>query len=239
MIKAIVSDIEGTIGSISFVREVLFPYAAWHLPAYIRENRTDPRVREQLNAVAEQTGIAGTDPEGLIQQLLDWIESDTKATPLKALQGMVWEYGYKAGDYKAHIYQDAIQNLTEWHAQKIGLYIFSSGSVQAQELFFQYSCYGDLRPLFSDCFDTTTGPKVASESYRAIAAKIGLPTDELLFLSDTEAELDAAKEAGLNTTWLIRPQDSALAIEGLRSAHPLVRSFDDIAVQAGQRFDPD
>ena len=231
MIKAIVSDIEGTIGSISFVREVLFPYAAEHLPAYIRTNRTDPPVREQLNAVAEQTGVASTELEGLIQQLLDWIASDTKATPLKALQGMVWEHGYQAGDYKAHIYQDAIQNLTEWHAQKIGLYIFSSGSVQAQKLFFQYSSYGDLRPLFRGYFDTTTGPKVASESYRAIAATIGLPPNELLFLSDTEAELDAAKETGLNTTWVIRPQDSPLAIEGLRSVHPLVDSFDDIAVQ--------
>ena len=239
MIKAIVSDIEGTIGSISFVRDVLFPYAAEHLPAYIRENRTDLRVREQLNAVAEQTGIASTDPEGLIQQLLDWIESDTKATPLKALQGMVWEHGYKADDYKAHIYQDAIQNLTEWHTQKIDLYIFSSGSVQAQELFFQYSNYGDLRPLFSGYFDTTTGSKVNSESYGAIAATIGLPTNELLFLSDTEAELDAAKKAGLNTTWVIRPQDSLLAIDSLQSAHPLVGSFDDIAVQSGQRFDPD
>ncbi len=231
MIKAIVSDIEGTIGSISFVRDVLFPYAAEHLPAYIRANRTDAPVREQLNAVAEQTGIAGTDPEGLIQQLLDWIESDTKATPLKALQGMVWEHGYRTGDYKAHIYQDAIQNLTEWHAQKIDLYIFSSGSVQAQELFFQFSSYGDLRPLFSGYFDTTTGPKDATASYRAIAATIGRPTEELLFLSDTEAELDAAKEAGLNTTWVIRPQDSPLAIDSLRSAHPLVCSFDDIAVQ--------
>ena len=231
MIKAIVSDIEGTIGSISFVREVLFPYAAEHLPAYIRENRTDPRVREQLNAVAEQTGVASTELEGLIEQLLDWIGSDTKATPLKALQGMVWEHGYRTGDYKAHIYQDAIQNLTEWHTQKVDLYIFSSGSVQAQELFFQYSNYGDLRPLLSGYFDTTTGPKVASESYRAIAATIGRPTEELLFLSDTEAELDAAKEAGMNTTWVIRPQDSPMDIDDLRAAHPLVSSFDDIAVQ--------
>ncbi len=231
MIKAIVSDIEGTIGSISFVRDVLFPYAAEHLPAYIRANRTDAPVREQLNAVAEQTGVGSTKLEGLIQQLLDWIESDTKATPLKALQGMVWQHGYRTGDYKAHIYQDAIQNLTEWHAQKVDLYVFSSGSVQAQELFFQFSSYGDLRPLVSGYFDTTTGPKVASESYRAIAATIRLPTEELLFLSDTEAELDAAKEAGLNTTWVIRPQDSPLAIDSLRSAHPLVCSFDDIAVQ--------
>ncbi len=231
MIKAIVSDIEGTIGSISFVKEVLFPYAAEHLPTYIRAHATDSRVREQLNAVAEQTGIAATKLEALIQQLLDWIESDTKATPLKALQGMVWKHGYQAGDYKAHIYQDAIQNLSEWHAQKIGLYIFSSGSVQAQELFFKYSSYGDLRPLLSGYFETTTGPKDAFDSYRTIAANIGLPAHVLLFLSDTEAELDAAKEAGLNTAWLIRPQDSPLAIDSLRSEHPLVRSFDDVAVQ--------
>ena len=230
MIKAIVSDIEGTIGSISFVKEVLFAYAAEHLPAYIRANQTDPRVREQLNAVAEQASIADNELDALIQQLLDWIESDTKATPLKALQGIIWEHAYQAGDYKAHIYQDAIQNLTEWHAQKISLYIFSSGSIHAQKLFFRYSGYGDLRPLFSGYFDTTTGPKDDSDSYRTITVNIGLPANELLFLSDTEAELDAAQAAGLNTTWLIRPEDSPLDIDGLKSGHPLARSFDDIAV---------
>ena len=148
MISAIVTDIEGTTSSISFVKNVLFPYATEQLPAYIREHRTERAVREQLNATAELSGVASHDAKALIRQLLDWIASDTKATPLKVLQGMIWQQGYEAGDYKAHIYADAVQKLTEWHEQKINLYVYSSGSVRAQQLFFHYSLYGDMRPLF-------------------------------------------------------------------------------------------
>jgi enolase-phosphatase E1 len=228
LIKAIVTDIEGTTSSISFVKDVLFPYAAEHLPEYIREHRTERLVREQLNAVAELAGTASHDAEPLIQQLLNWIASDTKATPLKALQGMIWEHGYRTGSYRAHVYADAVQKLTEWHEQKLGIYVYSSGSIQAQKLFFEHSVYGDMRPLFIDYFDTTTGAKQDENAYRAIATSIGYGADEILFLSDIESELDAARAAGMQTCWLLRPDDSSIDPTDVNTPHSIAVSFDEI-----------
>lgn len=233
MISAIVTDIEGTTSSISFVRDVLFPYAAEHLPAYIREHRTEPVVLEQLNMTAELSGVASHDTEALIGQLLAWIASDTKATPLKTLQGMIWQRGYEAGDYKAHVYADAVQKLTEWHQQDIMLYVYSSGSVRAQQLFFHYSLYGDMRPLFQGYFDTTTGAKQDQNSYLKISSAIGQPTEQILFLSDIEAELDAAAAAGFDTCWVVRPDDVAINPNEVRTRHSMAGSFDDIRLDPG------
>lgn len=230
MIKAIVTDIEGTTSSISFVKDVLFPYAAQKLPEYIRVNSANPAVQEQLQLTAQLSGITSTDMEALIQQLLQWIREDKKITPLKALQGLVWQYGYEQGAYRAHIYPDAVQQLQQWHAQGIPLYVYSSGSIHAQKLFFQYSEAGNLTPLFRDYFDTTSGPKQEAVSYRKIAAAIGVPVNKLLFLSDIEGELDAAKEAGLQTCWLVREKDSPLNLATLATIHHPVTGFDQINV---------
>ncbi len=228
MISAIVTDIEGTTSSISFVRNVLFPYADKHLPDFVRDHGTESGVREQLDSTAALSGLPSHDTEALIQQLLDWIAADTKATPLKALQGMIWKKGYEAGDYKAHVYADAVQRLTQWHEEKLRLYVYSSGSVRAQQLFFHYSLYGDMRPLFSGYFDTTTGAKQEEDSYRTIATDIDCPSGEILFLSDIEAELDAAAAAGFQTCWLMRPEDVAVSPDQVSSPHPIARHFDDI-----------
>lgn len=228
MIKAIVTDIEGTTSSISFVKEVLFPYASEHLPAYVRKHRKEREVREQLNATAELSGIASHDTEALIRQLLDWIATDTKAIPLKSLQGMIWQQGYETGVYQAHVYADAEQKLSAWHAAKLDLYVYSSGSVRAQQLFFHYSLYGDMRPLFRGYFDTTTGAKHDERSYRAITAEVGRPAKEILFLSDIELELDAAAAAGLHTCWLLRPEELAVSPEEVQPSHPVAKSFADI-----------
>lgn len=236
LIRTIVTDIEGTTSSISFVKEVLFPYAAEHLREYILEHRTERPVREQLNAVAELAGIPSHDTKALIKQLLAWIDSDTKATPLKSLQGMIWQHGYRKGSYQAHIYADAVQSLTQWHDQKLGLYVYSSGSVQAQKLFFEHSVYGDMRPLFSGYFDTTTGAKQDENSYRSIAATVGCPASEILFLSDIEAELDAAKAAGMQTYWILRPADSSLNPDEVQSPHSIAANFDDIQFEFSDRL---
>jgi len=228
LINAIVTDIEGTTSSINFVKQVLFPYAAKHLPEFVRDHGAESAVREQLDATAGLSGLPSHDTEALIQQLLDWIAADTKATPLKALQGMIWKNGYEAGDYKAHVYADAVQKLTQWHEQKLRLYVYSSGSVRAQQLFFRYSLYGDMRPLFSGYFDTTTGAKQEVDSYRAIATSIDYPSDEILFLSDIETELDAAAAAGFRTCWLMRPEDVAIDPDQVNSPHPVARHFDAI-----------
>lgn len=202
-IKAIVTDIEGTTTSVSFVFDVLFPYAKERLPAFIREHAGDAAVREQLAAVSKEVDRELSDDE-VVAELLAWIEADRKATPLKALQGLVWTAGYESGAFKGHVYDDAAEHLRKWHADGMKLFVYSSGSVKAQKLLFGHSDHGDLTSLFSGYFDTTTGPKRDADSYRKIVAEIGLPASDILFLSDVEAELSAASAAGMKTAWLVR-----------------------------------
>jgi enolase-phosphatase E1 len=231
MIKAILTDIEGTTSSISFVRDVLFPYAAQHLPMFVRANAQTPVVAEQLCAAAREAGVAEDDYPAIISALQYWIAEDKKVTPLKALQGMLWEHGYRNGDYRAHVYPDAFEQLNRWHAAGLPLYVYSSGSIQAQKLFFAYSEFGDMTPLFSNYFDTTSGAKQEAESYRNIAAAMGFPPQDILFLSDIVGELDAAKAAGLQTCWLIRPADTGADAAAIaESRHVLAQNFAEIIV---------
>jgi enolase-phosphatase E1 len=225
VIKAVVTDIEGTTSSLSFVKDVLFPYARDHLAAFVRAQAQDPRVAPQLDAVRREAGEPALTLEGVIDRLIAWIDEDRKITPLKALQGMVWERGYRNGDFQGHLYADAEQALRDWRARGLALYVYSSGSVQAQKLLFAHTGFGDLTPLFDGYFDTTVGGKLDAGSYRAIAAAIGVAPAELLFLSDVRAELDAAAAAGCRTVWLVR--------EGSpdpRAAHPQVRDFRAIGI---------
>lgn len=221
-IKAIVTDIEGTTGSISFVHETLFPYAKTHLPDFIRQHAEQTNVREQLDAVREEIGQPAADIETIIQQLLNWIAEDQKITPLKALQGLVWENGYKTQAYTGHVYPDAFHHLTHWHQQGLRLFIYSSGSVYAQKLLFGYSDFGDLNALFEGYFDTRIGAKREKASYQTIQQTLDLPAEEILFLSDVTAELDAAREAGLQTVQLVREPDMPTA------DHLKVSQFDQI-----------
>ncbi len=140
-IKAIVTDIEGTTSSISFVHEVLFPYAREHMADYLRKNDRLSAVREQMIAVATVVGRPLFDDE-VINELLGWIEQDKKYTPLKALQGIIWRAGYESGAYQGHIYEDAYRELKVWHAPGIPLYVYSSGSIKAQKLLFSYTTIG-------------------------------------------------------------------------------------------------
>ncbi|MFO7602650.1 MAG: acireductone synthase [Gammaproteobacteria bacterium] len=222
MIQAIVTDIEGTTTSLSFVKDILFPYARINLPAYVREHAHEPQVRAQLDAVRAALGTPADD-EAVITTLLQWIAEDKKATPLKALQGLVWEKGYADGDFHGHIYADAYEQLRAWHAQGLRLYVYSSGSVYAQKLLYGHTRYGDLTPLFSGYFDTRIGAKTDSAAYHAIVREIGLPAEALLFLSDIEAELDAARAAGMQTCCLVRE-----GIIDSHGRHHQVQSFTDI-----------
>jgi enolase-phosphatase E1 len=203
-IKAILTDIEGTTSAVSFVFDVLFPYAAAHLPDYVRQHATEAEVAVQLQAVRDDSGEPQADVERVIEILLGWIAEDRKATPLKALQGMVWQQGYLAGQLKGHVYPDAVEALQRWHRQGYELYVYSSGSIQAQKLIFGRSEAGDLSGLFRGYFDTTSGPKRDANSYRSIASAIGHPAQQILFLSDIVQELDAAQHAGMPTCALVR-----------------------------------
>ncbi len=228
---AIVTDIEGTTSSTGFVKEVLFPYAARNLPGFIRANMDSRDVMRQLRSISGYTGIAIEDTDELILQLLQWIRDDKKITELKALQGLVWEKGYQQGEYQGHIYEDVPDKLREWFDLGINLYVYSSGSEKAQRLFFRYSDAGDLRLLFAGYFDTTFGPKKEKISYSNIADALALPADRILFLSDIEAELDAAKAAGFHTTLLVRPKDSPLDPHKLKTSHPVARNFNEVRIE--------
>lgn len=223
-IRAIVTDIEGTTSSIAFVKDVLFPYARKRLPAFIETHADQPEVQHWLHEAAKEAGFIEASRQEVIEVLLAWIDEDRKSTALKALQGMIWQEGYEAGDYRAHVYPEVAARLQAWRAEGLHLYVYSSGSVPAQRLFFRYSEAGDLTPLFAGYFDTETGPKRASGSYTKIAELIGERPEHILFLSDIAEELDAAKAAGLRTGWLLRPPQPMPS----QPSHPAYASFDAI-----------
>ena len=158
MVRAIVTDIEGTTTSLSFVKEVLFPYSTRHLPGFVRAQGHRPEVRQLLDEARKLAGGA-VDDEALVGVLLKWIETDQKLAPLKGLQGLLWEEGYRQGAFQGHVYEDAARRLREWHQQGLRLYVYSSGSEHAQRLIFGYTPFGDLTPLFSGYFDTRVGGK--------------------------------------------------------------------------------
>ncbi|MEO8808641.1 MAG: acireductone synthase [Rhodanobacter sp.] len=227
-IRAIVTDIEGTTSAISFVRDVLFPYARKRLPAFIETHSDQPEVQHWLHEAAREAGLVEASRQEIIELLLRWIDEDRKSTALKALQGMIWQDGYEARAYRAHLYPEVAGRLRQWRAEGLRLFVYSSGSVPAQQLFFRHSEAGDLSPLFAGYFDTQTGPKREPESYHRIAESIGEQPGHLLFLSDIVEELDAAKTAGFQTGWLIRDPQAPPA----SPRHPVYRDFDAIGVAA-------
>jgi len=224
-VKAIVTDIEGTTSSIDFVHNVLFPYATRELPAFVRSNSAHPDIAALLDDVRGEADECDASVERVIEILLEWINQDRKATSLKALQGHVWRHGYEHGDFTGHIYADAVDRLRRWANAGIELYVYSSGSVGAQKLLFGYSDAGDLRPLFNGFFDTNIGHKKEAASYRKIIESIGVPATNILFLSDVAEELDAAAQAGMRTTQLVRQDDVVVG------SHPVAVTFDDVIIR--------
>lgn len=223
-IRAILTDIEGTTSSISFVKDVLFPYARERLPAFIVTHADKPEVQHWLHEAARENGLVSASEQEIIDLLIAWIDADRKSTALKALQGMIWADGYKDANFRAHIYADAARCLRKWAASGLRLYVYSSGSRPAQKLLFGNTEAGDLTSVFSGYFDTETGPKRESASYARIAADIAFAPDEILFLSDIVEELDAARAAGMQTILLARDAGGCPA----DSAHPCVTDFDAI-----------
>ena len=222
MIRAIVTDIEGTTSDIRFVHNVLFPYARQHLAAFVREHQAEQAVAAALEAVRQESGAPEATLDEVIATLISYIDLDRKSPGLKALQGMIWRDGYVEGQFTGHLYPDVLPAFERWRQQGKALYVYSSGSVAAQKLLFGYSDEGDLTSLFSGYFDTGVGAKRESQSYRNIAQQIGHDASELLFLSDIHQELDAAAEAGWRTLQLIRGEADS------ESRHRQVNDFSQI-----------
>ncbi len=211
-IDFVLTDIEGTTTSISFVYEVLFPY--------FRENIAQLKLMTDLDEVAEafaqtteiiqqEAGKVVTDTDELIATLLQWSLEDRKVKPLKTLQGFLWRTGYESGEILGHVFPDVPLALKAWKNDGIQMGVFSSGSVAAQKLIFGFSDQGDLTPYFSAYFDINTGGKRDAATYHIIAKNISIANERILFLSDIVEELVAADEAGFQTIQLVRAGNTA------------------------------
>lgn len=194
----ILTDIEGTTTAIAFVHQRLFPYAAEALEGFLARHAARAEVAAILREVPGEDKLA---------TLRGWMAEDAKVTPLKALQGLIWRQGYDEGALKGHLWPDVAPALREWQAAGLRLAVYSSGSEEAQRLLFRHSEAGDLEGLFEGFFDTRMGGKREAASYARIAGAWGVPPGAILFLSDVAEELDAAREAGLSTCQLVRPED--------------------------------
>jgi len=192
-------DIEGTISPTAFVRETLFGYSRGRIAEYVRANAGENEVEAILEETRERA--AGRDP---VEALEEWQARDVKAPPLKALQGLIWQSGYASGAFVSPIFPDALEALRRWRAAGVRLYVYSSGSRKAQDLFFRHTEAGDLRPLFSGFFDTGVGPKTERGSYIEIARALALAPEAIVFLSDSAGELRAAESAGLKVAQAVK-----------------------------------
>lgn len=209
--RGILLDVEGTTSSISFVYDVLFEHAKRNVGDFLTAHRHTPEVREAAAGLATGAGLASDafsaadGPSRLALVALDLMNRDVKDTSLKALQGMIWRGGYQSGEIVAHVFDDVPPALAQWADGGLDVRIYSSGSIEAQKLFFAHTAHGDLTRHLRGHYDTTTGPKRDAASYAAIAADMGLEPRRILFVSDVGAELDAARAAGLATALAVRP----------------------------------
>jgi enolase-phosphatase E1 len=212
----LVTDIEGTTTPIAFVKDILFPYAQKHLPDFVRAHAGNPEVADALTGVR----AALAKPEASVQECMEllenWMRHDVKATPLKTLQGLVWEDGYRRGNFVAPVYADVVPLLERSRAKRVPVYVYSSGSIAAQKLLFSHTDKGNLLGYFKDYFDTTSGLKTEVSSFQKIAAVLGvLNLQDILFLSDSAAEVMAARKAGWKAIQVFR--DGSATGDGITS----------------------
>ena len=209
--KGILLDVEGTTSSISFVYDVLFAYAKEQVASFLAAHRDNEAVLDLAAGVTTAAGAAqspatiAADPTAAALAAIELMNRDLKVTPLKTLQGMIWRSGFETGQLVAHVFDDVPPALTDWADSGLDVRIYSSGSIEAQKLFFSHTAAGDLTPHLRGHYDTTTGPKREQASYTRIATDMGLDPREVLFVSDVGEELDAARSAGMATALAVRP----------------------------------
>ena len=235
-------DIEGTTSSVDFVYKTLFPYASARVEAYLREHAAEAELQSLIEGLRAEYmreaqkdarldvwrgGSAEDEVASAARYVRHLIELDRKVTPLKTLQGMIWEEGYRSGKLKGHVYEDVPRAFKRWKKDGKRIGIFSSGSVLAQKLLFGHSNAGDLTVYIDDYFDTTTGPKREAASYEAICRALRVPSKEIIFVSDVTAELDAARSAGMHTALMLRPGTG----RANGSEHTRIENFDDIHLE--------
>jgi enolase-phosphatase E1 len=238
--KGILLDIEGTTSSVSFVYDVMFPAARRHLDQFLAANWQVAEIRAACDLIAKDAGhdslaawcgheTEAVQRERVRSEVLRQMDRDAKSTGLKQLQGLVWRHDFEHGVLQAHVYDDVPAALRAWNDAGCDVRIYSSGSIQAQKLFFGHTVHGNLLALLRGHYDTTSGSKQEAASYLRIAAMFALPPTKILFVSDVVAELDAARSAGLRTALCRRPGNAQVAPG---HQHAEITSFDQIGVEA-------
>ncbi len=227
-ITGILLDIEGTTTPIDFVYKVLFPYARAHMKDFLDEHLSDEEIRAGIASLCEEHAAdeqQGVNPPPLrdrsreeqlesIVAYIHWLmDRDRKSTPLKSLQGRVWQYGYRSGELRSEVFGDVPVAFERWHKHKKEIRIYSSGSVLAQKLLFANTEAGDLTRFISGYFDTKIGAKGDAESYKRISNAFGLAASEIVFISDVTEELNAASSTNMQTLLCLRPGNRPQPIE--------------------------
>ena len=234
MIKAILLDIEGTTTPIDFVHKTLFPYAKNKIGEFVAENiekieteisQLKTEYKKDFSDQIYGRNFSKEKPETIAEYLKFLIEIDRKSTPLKSIQGKIWQAGYESGELESKVFGDVPKAFEKWKAEDKRIAIYSSGSVLAQKLIFKYSNFGDLTGYISDYFDTNVGHKRETESYVKIAYALNHPPKRLAFISDISAELDASKTAGYETFLVIREGNAPVKNQ---TKHRAIHSFDEI-----------
>lgn len=241
-VSHVLLDIEGTTCPVRFVTDTLFPYAAERLESFLRENQAEEEVRRLISDI-QSSWRQDTEPEAQmllacqgkdedIVPYLQWlIRRDRKLTALKDLQGLIWQRGYKTGELQGPLYQDVAPALQRWQNEGLTLAVYSSGSIQAQQLIYTHSNAGDLRHLFRHWFDTKTGSKLAASSYRSIGDVMAVAHNLILFISDSLGELEAAREAGMQVIHCDRHDVGKANASAITTTEiPSIGSFDELTI---------
>ncbi len=234
--QAVLLDIEGTTSSISFVYDVMFPFVRKHVSTFITEQWDDDELKQTVAQMAMDQGVDlaswlnDSDPgklqQAVVEHVLRLMDSDAKTTGLKSLQGQIWKSGFQSGELVGHLFPDVAPAIQRWKLAGLRIYIYSSGSIAAQKLYFANSQSGNLLPFLEGHFDTTIGGKKEATSYTAIASQIGILPREVLFISDIVEELDAARQVGMNTAYSIRPGNHTVECD----RHPSMDNFGQIEI---------
>jgi enolase-phosphatase E1 len=242
-VDAILLDIEGTTTPISFVYDVLFPFARRHLRAHLERHKGTSDLAgavaglrrdwtDDVKAGSSPPPWRDDDDEALAGYVEWQMDRDRKTTGLKLLQGQIWEYGYKSGELRSELFPDVAPAIGRWRGTGLRVAIYSSGSELAQRLLFAHTADGDLTSAIDAFFDTRVGAKTTAASYQRIAVALGCSIRRLLFVSDVAGELDAAVEAGCLAALCVRPGNPPQV-----SSTPLdiIYRFDQILVQDSRR----
>ncbi|XP_020110592.1 probable bifunctional methylthioribulose-1-phosphate dehydratase/enolase-phosphatase E1 isoform X2 [Ananas comosus] len=229
IVRGIVLDIEGATSPISFVTDVLFPYARNNVRKHLTWTYDSEETKDDIKLLCEQVeddlkrGVSGAVPippddagkeeviDSLVANVEAMIKADRKITSLKQLQGHIWRTRFQNKELQGVVYDDVPEALRRWHANGIKVYIYSSGSREAQRLIFGNTTYGDLRKYLCGFFDTTVGNKREARSYFEIAQSVGVDEpSQILFITDVVQEAIAAKSAGLQVLISVRPGNAPL-----------------------------